>query len=266
MEASEQSVSPPRVYDRDWRARHWRGSLDEIVSAAKAASEEVSRQESDAAMWDSVGVDFSDSSTQRFDSLSAFEQSLGQIHPAEVASLRISISSRPLGGGASCSINGGGHGLRASAEGSEAFASGVVATLKSRLAGGAEAGERNKRVPLRPLDWLICAAGVVATLGVALGVALVVNDEQLSTSAGVVAAYVPGFGTWWLFDRSRKNLKRPRPFELVAEGQQFPGDEKRETGPIWTMKSWFEGHPAISVVTLLVAGALLGRAAELIKF
>jgi hypothetical protein len=268
MEVTEHSAEspPPRVYERDWRARHWRGSLDEIVSAAQAARDEVSQQEPDLELWETLSVDFSDESTQRFDSLAAFERNLGQIEPQEVANLRMTFASRLLGERASCSISCGGLGLTVSGKGSMDFANEIVGTLKSRLAGGAEAGERNKRLPWRPVDWFICAAGVIVTLSVALGVALVVDDDQLSSSAGVLAAYFPGFGAWWLFSRSRRKLKHPRAFELVAEGQQFPANEGHEVGPIWTTKRWFEAHPAISVVTLLVGGALLGRAAELIQF
>lgn len=257
------------MYSREWSPPFWRGSLDEAVAAGRAALDELGRQNPEGEIRQSVSLGYADGSTQEFGFVDTLQESASTIDPGEVTAVSIHVEATAWGKPtASAQIEAKAKdGLSVKAEGTETFASGMVATLKSRLGGGADAGEQAAEVPLRFIDWLFFALIPVAFVGM-----LVFEDQQFeyqdTASAIAFALFVSliptiiALAVFGLGQISRSPLR----FVLVAEGEQFPDEGERRTGPIWRAKAWFEKHPLVAVVTLLVIGALLGRAAELLKF
>jgi hypothetical protein len=208
-------------------------------------------------------VEFIDGSEQAFDSLAAL-RALTTADPGEIEEisirLRVKESSVWITGNRS-------RGLSVSADGTQAFASGMVATLKSRLAGGAEAGEQATVVPLRLVDWLLLALIPVLFIGAQVFLyAHFSHDDPVGFALmGLIFAFIPGLIASFSIPEGKEG-RRPPPFVLVREGEQFPDEGEPRTGPVWRAKAWFEKHPAVALLSVLVIGAMLGRAAELIKF
>jgi hypothetical protein len=238
--------------------------LDEIVSAARAMLDEFKRQHPDEA-GEVVNLDFADESQQDLGSLDNLENALPTIELGEVAGLWIGVSTGLAEFAARIVV--GPHGLCANAEGSEAFASGMVAILKSRLAGGAEAGEQAAAVPLRFIDWLLLALIPASFIGsqVLLYSQFGHDDTLWFLFMGLLIAMPAALIFGFVFTDGQDKRSPPR-FVLVPEGEQFSDEGELRTGPVWTAKAWFERHPLVAVATLLAVGALLGRAADLIKF
>lgn len=255
----------PRVYDRGWHPSYWRGSLDEILGAARAALDEIKRQHSEELIFENVHLDFADESMQDLGSLKGLEDVISTVKISEVMGLGIHISAQG-NAIASVRIAASSLGLNVSAKGTETFASGMVATVKSRLAGGAEAGEHAARVPLRFIDWFLLALIPAALVGVfVFYTSLKYHDLIGFFLLGVIVPLVPAWLAYFVIDSGQDKRSPPR-FALVPEGQQFPDEGDEKTGPIWTAKAWFEEHPAVALMSVLVIGALLGRVADLIKF
>lgn len=254
----------PRVYKREWSPSYWRGSLDEIVGAARAALDEIKRQHPDEMFEENVSLDFDDESTQDFGSLDGLQEAVSAIDITDVTGLWIGF---PVDVNTSVRIRAGSSGLGVSAEGSEAFASGMVATLKSRLAGGAEAGDQAAQIPLRFIERFFLALVPVTFIGSQIFFyASSKHDEPAwFLFFGFFISLIPALIGFGLIADSHDDRLPPR-FVLVSEGEQFPDEGEKRTGPIWKAKAWFEKHPAVSLTLVLVVGALLGRAAELLKF
>jgi hypothetical protein len=255
-----------RVYDRSWSPSYWRGSLDEIMGAARAALEEIKRQHPNDQIAESVHLDFVDDSEQNLGSLDGLQDALPTIDIAEVKGFWIGFS--VLGDEtASATIKKSVGELGVSAKGSEAFASGMVATIKSRLVGGAEAGEQAASVPLRLIDWLLLALIPAVFIGVQIFCyqQFTQNDIFGFILLGTVVAFIPAMIAGFVIPEGKENKLPPR-FALVPEGEQFPDEGEARTGPVWTAKAWFEKHPAVALLLVLVIGALLGRAADMIEF
>lgn len=270
MAGMRASAQQPRVYERDWQASPWRGSLEELVSAAQAAVDEMIRQAGElteqelamGAVLEHGSIDFADGSKQAFDSLSKLME-LTSIDPSEFEEISIILRVRT----SKVSLRGGFGGLSVSAEGSEAFAAGIVATLKSRLAGGAEAGRQAAVVPLRLIDWFLLALAPIVFVGVQIYLYGYFDSDDAVGNAfmGFLIAGVPAAVASFVIPDG-KDKRRPSPFALVREGAQFPDEDERQTGPVWRAKAWFDKHPALALVLVLLIGALLGRAADLIQF
>jgi len=254
----------PRVYKREWSPSYWRGSLDEIVGAARAALDEIERQHPDEMLDENVSLNFDDESTQDFGSLDGLKGAASTVGITNVAGLWIGFT---VDVNTSARITAGSSGLSVSAEGSEAFASGMVATLKSRLAGGAEAGDQAARIPLRFIDWLLLALIPVAFVGsqIFLYADSKYDDTLGFLFMGIFVTFIPASISFWVISEGQ-DKRKPPPFVLVPEGEQFPDEGERRTGPVWRAKAWFDKHPAVALMLVLVVGALLGRAAELLKF
>jgi hypothetical protein len=254
----------PRVYKRGWSPSYWRGSLDEVVGAARAALDEIKRQRPDEMFEENVSLDFDDASTQDFGSLDGLQEAVSTVDIADVTGLRIGF---PVDVNTSVQIRAGSFALSVKAEGSEAFASGMVATLKSRLAGGAEAGDQAAQIPLRFIDWFLLSLIPVTFVGsqILLYAISKYDDTVWFLFMGSFVAFIPALIAGTVISEGRDKRKPPA-FVLVAEGEQFPDEGEKRTGPVWRAKEWFERHPAVALLSVLVIGALLGRAAELLKF
>jgi hypothetical protein len=264
-EPSPSEPSPsPRVYKREWSPSYWRGSLDEVVGAARAALDEIKRQRPGEMFEENISLDFDDASTQDFGSLDGLQEAVSTVDIADVTGLRIGF---PVDVNTSVQIWASSFGLSVKAEGSEAFASGMVATLKSRLAGGAEAGDQAARIPLRFIDWFLLGLIPVAFFGSQFFLySTSEHDDKLwFLFMGIAAAMIPAFIAGGVFFDGMEN-RLPPSFVLVAEGEQFPDEGEERTGPVWRAKAWFEKHPVVALMLVLIVGALLGRAAELLKF
>jgi hypothetical protein len=262
-EKSEALVSPPRVYKRSWEPHYWRGSVDQAVSAARAAEAEIRRQRPNAEQQQHVSVSYRDGSGQGFESLSAFEMALASISPKEVEGFSITVGAdnEP---NASVRISGRQPaGLTVTTEGSEAFAAGILATLKSRLAGGAEAGDRAARLPIQPVEIIV----PLVPLGLAVGLYFYLDGQFTYTdTVGVLLLPIflllmawTGIGGWIGF---RREGRKPPPLVLVEEGEQFADEGEPGNGPIWRAQRWFDRHPAIRWGGTLLLGALLGALAS----
>lgn len=194
------------------------------------------------------------------------QEAAPSIAPTEISGLSIRVEVKDRGvATASAEISASvGSGLRVKAKGTETFASGMVATLKSRLAGGSEAGEKASDVPFRPIDIIVL---VLVALGPAAVFLWRLDSEDLTKalSYGAVALIlVLGVAVFVVGGYQSEN--KPPPFVLVPEGEQFPDEGEDRTGPVWSAKAWFDRHPALRFSSVLVTGVVLGRAAELIKF
>jgi hypothetical protein len=252
----------PRVYKRGWSPRYWRGSLDEILGAARAAHDEIKRQHPRKEIYERVSLRYGDGSTQDLGSLDALQAAIPAIDIGDVTGLSISTGVFD-DTAASIGIASMSYGLDIEARGSEAFAAGMVATVKSRLTGGAEAGERAARVSLRLIDWL-CLALVPAAVVAALVFNASLDHPPWLGFLLLVLTAGPALLAFSVIESGREK-REPAGFVLVHEGEQFADAGDARTGPIWTLKAWFEKHPAVALLSVLVIGALLGRAADLIK-
>jgi hypothetical protein len=260
--------SPTRVYSRGWSPQFWRGSLNEVIAAGRAVLDELARQNPEGVIEQNVSLSYADGSTQDFGIVDALRGAAPAIDPGEVTGLSISVEEKAWGRPtALAEIDANAQvGIRVKAEGTEPFASGMVATLKSRLSGGADAGERAAKQPMRFVEVLL-----LAMIPLAFVCALIFEDQQFAYQdtpsaivLAVLAAFIPAvlaFGAFTLRELDRKPIR----FILVPEGEQFPDEGERKTGPVWRAKAWFEKHPLIAIATLLVIGALLGRVADLIE-
>lgn len=213
---------------------------------------------------ENVSLDFDDASTQDFGSLDGLQEAVSTVDIADVTGLRIGF---PVDVNTSVQIRAGSFALSVKAEGSEAFASGMVATLKSRLAGGAEAGDQAAQIPLRFIDWFLLSLIPVTFVGsqILLYAISKYDDTVWFLFMGSFVAFIPALIAGTVISEGRDKRKPPA-FVLVAEGEQFPDEGEKRTGPVWRAKEWFERHPAVALLSVLVIGALLGRAAELLKF
>ncbi|HEY5941888.1 MAG TPA: hypothetical protein VIT89_03400 [Solirubrobacterales bacterium] len=245
----------PRVYKREWKASAWRGSLDEIVGAVQAAVDEIHRQGIQYVSEVSI-LEYKDGSSETINSLDALREMVGNADPAEVKNLSVRLA----GGTPSVLLRGtADKGLSVTAEGSEAFAAGMVATFKSRLAGGAEAGEMMVLVPIRPFEWFLLALSPVLFVGALVFLFVQSRDDDVVfflLMAGLVggAPLFVGFGA--IADNNRTS--NPVRFVLVPEGDQFPDEGEAKDGPVWRAKDWFERHPFIKLVLTLLVGGLIG--------
>jgi hypothetical protein len=245
----------PRVYKREWKASAWRGSLDEIVGAVQAARDEIYRQGTQHVSETSV-LEYKDGSSETINSLDALREIAENADPAEVKNLSIRLA----GGNPSVLLLGTAEkGMSVTAEGSEAFAAGMVAILKSRLAGGAEAGEMMVFVRIRPFEWFLLALSPVLFV-VALVFFFVHFKEDdigfflLMAGLAGLAPLLVGFGL--IADNQRRS--DPVRFVVVPEGDQFPDEGEERDGPVWRTKAWFDRHPLVKVVTTLLVGGLIG--------
>ncbi len=245
----------PRVYKREWKVSAWRGSLDEIVGAVQAARDEIHRQGIQHVSENSI-LEYQDGSSETINSLDALRGVAENSDPAEMKNLSIRLA----GGTPSVLLRGtSNRGLSVTAEGSEAFAVGMVAILKSRLAGGAEAGEMMVLVPIRFFEWCLLALSPV--LFVATLAFLFVHSKEddvvffllLAGLAGGAPLLV-GFGL--IADNYRNS--DPVRFVLVPEGDQFPDEGEAREGPVWRTKAWFDRHPLVKFVLTLLVGGLVG--------
>jgi hypothetical protein len=266
MEMSERfqaRVLPQRVYSRSWAPGYWRGSVDQLVGAARAVETEIGRQRPGTAQQDSGLISYLDGSEQKFESLTDFEAGMANTDLKEIEGFRITVASEDEPK-ASARISGARNsGLTVATEGSEAFAAGMVATLKSRLAGGADAGDRAAQLPIQPIE---C---IVPLIPVALAVGLYFYFNSQWTYLGTFSVmFLPVFllfvawiaiGGWIAF---RREARKPSPLVLVAEGEQFADEGEEKDGPIWRAKGWFDRHPAIRWGGTLIIGAILGAMAS----
>lgn len=249
----------PRVYERGWSPTYWRGSLDEIVGAAQAALEEIKRQHPDEeAIGESVHLDFADKSKQDLGSLAGLRDALPNIDIKEVQGFWISFT--VLGKvTASVRIKASESQIDVNASGSEAFAAGMVATLKSRLAGGAEAGEQAASVPMRVVDWVLLGLIPVAFIGaqVFCYAQFSHDDPVWFLFLGLVAALIPGMIAGFVVPDALES-RRPPGFVVVPEGKQFRDEGEAGEGPVWRAKAWFDRHPLVKFVLTLIIGGLIG--------
>jgi len=245
----------PRVYKREWKASAWRGSLDEIVGAVQAAVDEIHRQGTQHVGETSI-LEYKDGSSETINSLDALREAVENVDPAEVKNLTVRLA----GGTPSVLLRGtADKGLSVTAEGSEAFAAGMVATLKSRLAGGAEAGGMMVLVPIRPFEWFLLALSPVLFVA-ALVFFFVDFKEDDIVFFLLMAGLAGGMPLFFAFGLIADNYRNSDPirFVLVPEGDQFPDEGEAKDGPVWRTKAWFDRHPLVKFVLTLLVGGLIG--------
>jgi hypothetical protein len=245
----------PRVYKREWKTSAWRGSLDEVVSAVQAALDELHRHGIQNLSETSV-VDYKDGSSETINSLDAFREMVENAEPAEVKNLSVRLA----GGTPSVLLRGtADRGLSVTAEGSEAFAAGMVATLKSRLAGGAEAGEMMVLVPIRSFEWFLLALSPVLFVAALIFFFVHFKENDIAfflLMAGLLGGVPLLIGFGLIADNVRGS--NPVRFVLVQEGDQFPDQGETRDGPVWKTKAWFDRHPLVKFVLTLLVGGLIG--------
>jgi hypothetical protein len=212
-----------------------------------------------------IELTYADDSEQTFENLESLRDSLPGIKPAEVVDVLMS-----LGVPKALTIEGRrSSGFRVAAAGTEAFAAGVVATLKSRLSGGYDAARQASAAAtrLRLVDWLLLSSIPLLPAG---AVFYYLSYIKYSDAMGAILVGVLGLlpaiviSIPIVFMGLEK--RTPPPFALVPEGKQFLDEGERRTGPIWRAKAWFERHPLLGFLAALLTGAVLGRAADLIQF
>lgn len=238
----------------------WRGSPGELAAAARAVQAEIDQiQTTEEDGFQSLVLNFADDSRQDFGTVDEMETAMEGLSPAEVCEFNFFFCGS---GETSVSISGSRRGIEAGASGSLGFASGAVATVKSRLSGGVKAGERAAKVSMGIVDWIFwCAAAIALAAGVGLSMTGAVRELGAAILGALVGCI--GVGVYAFVVEESHERRKPPPFALVEEGKQF-GDEGDRSGPVWRAKAWFERHPAVGFVLTLILGAALGRAADLI--
>lgn len=247
---------PPRVYKREWPASRWRGSMNEILAAAQAAHDEISRLGA-TGIIESVKLEFANKSEQLYGSLSAWERAASKIDPAEVRTVEFSVDAVD----SAVKLRGDPEvGLTVFASGTESFANGLIATLKSRLSGGAEAGEAiAAAVPLPLASRIFYCLAPVSAFAIVLFFYLEFGDIDVGS---ILVALLAGSGCLALAssissDVGERNM--PPRFVLVREGDQFPADDAgARSGPVWRSRAWFDQHPLLKLLGTLLAGGLVG--------
>ena len=253
-EGLEAASTSTRVYVREWEAPQWRGSLQELVSAARDAREELAQRDSGAAVAQNLTLNYSDGSSQTFTSIEELESSPSPIDIASVVGFAFSFGEDNPG----FSIWGTEWGLRVKAYGSEAFAEGIVGSLKNRLKGGVDAAAQAVSVRPSRSEWGALALGSLAAITL-LTVNIIIGDRgDLLGWLGILLPPVLLGGSiplgWALFYEEFIR-EEPRGITLVPEGQQFPSTP---SGPSWVIKEWFDGHPAAKWLVSLLVGFAVG--------
>jgi hypothetical protein len=248
----------PRTWTRTWEAKQWRGSREELIATAQAALDEMAAR-GEKNVYELVVVHFADDSGQEFRSVQAWRDRSPELAPEEIVGLHISLDGDATRVGLEADRD---KGLKVTAEGSEAFAIGIAATLKSRLSGGADAGAQVAAEMPLPRSFRI-ASGVLAIIAAALAISVYLLLGKLVPSL-LVGLFVWVIGLMGAAVDGVRAMERNQPpgFVLVAEGDQFPDEAEDRGGPIWTAKAWFDRHPAIRWGGTLILGAILGALAS----
>jgi hypothetical protein len=252
----------PRLWTRSWEAGRWRGSSGDLIAAADAAREEIVTLGLEIGMIESVEVGYADESDQAFGSLAAWsgDPSLGA--PGEIRSVRVVLD----GDTAKVKMEGGPKkGLVVVAEGSETFANGIRATMKSRLSGGADAAaEAVKAVPVSRSQRIAVVVALVVSVALGVGFYYYESPEVRWATPGILvgvllfsALLIPIYG----FGSEEREKRFPPRFVLVPEGEQFADEPEEDDGPIWKAKRWLDRHPFLKWAGTLALGALAGALA-----
>lgn len=245
----------PRRYQREWWAETWRGTLDEIIAAVEAALEEVKKQGS-AEPRPSATFVYKDGSRETVNGLDALKEVATQVNPSEVENLSVKLDGPP-----SFELAGTPRGgLRVSAEGTHAFAVGMVGMLSFHLAQGEEAGKATAEPSVRPIEWFFIALAPIFFVGFFLALALNfgvdgVEDGIAFTVLSLGVSAIPILVMAGIAMEHAFKSGPPR-FVLVREGEQEQAPTRK--GPIWTTKAWFKSHPALAFLATAVVSGLVG--------
>jgi hypothetical protein len=245
----------PRRYQREWGAERWRGTLDEIIEAVEAALEEVKKQ-GPAEPRPSATFVYKDGSSETVNGLGVLKEAASQADPSEVKDLSVKLDGPP-----SFELTGTpGGGLAVSAEGTHAFAVGMVGMLSFHLARGEEAGKATAEPSVRPIEWFFIALAPFFFVGAFLAAALHfgVDSVEDGIAFSVMSLAVGAIPILILVGIMMEHAFQPGPprFVLVREGEQEQTPTRR--GPIWATRAWFKSHPALAFLVTIVISGLVG--------
>lgn len=245
----------PRRYQREWQAEAWRGTLDEIIEAVEAALDEVKKQ-GPAEPRPSATFVYKDGSRETTNGLDALKEVATQADPSEVENLTVELD-----GPHSFELAGTPRGgLRVSAEGTHAFAVGMVGMLSFHLAQGEEAGKATAEPSVRPVEWFFIALAPLFFIGAFLAASLnfgleSVEDGIAFTVIALAVSAVPLLITAAIATEHAFKSGPPR-FVLVREGEQEQAPTRK--GPIWTVIAWFKSHPVLAFLATAVGSGVVG--------
>jgi len=245
----------PRLYQRGWEAEAWRGTLDEITEAVAAALDEVEKQGSAGPRPTATFV-YGDGSRETVNGLEALKEAAAQADPGEVKRLSVKLDGPPSFG----LVGTPREGLAVTAEGTHAFAVGMVGMLRFHLAQGEEAGKAMAEPSVRPIEWFFIALAPLFFIGAFLAATLSlgvdsVEDGVAFTVMSLGIGAIPILIYEWIAMEQAFQSGPPR-FVLVRDGEQEQPPPHR--GPIWATRTWFKSHPALAFFATAVVSGFVG--------